>query len=220
MEESVTQEIIKKAIRTVSEMSPIGTDGKWLEDITVEAGPYIKEWDIERCYRWSEWPDREFHFLGTTNKDIGIDVVGIRRSDGEPIAKHETDKFASASSSSFWAERWLVTNGDNPLSSNARQANSMADSPIREVNIAIDLQQQQGSFTDEACPHCLPNPDGEARRQTRSCMQNEAVAQSVTILREHEMSRKRRSPTRRSAGRSFCLAEQARRGFLYESSKS
>ena len=59
--------------------------------------------------------------------------MGIRRSDGEyiaiqcksrqldehgrgdPIAKHETDKFANASSGLFWAERWIVTNGDNPL---------------------------------------------------------------------------------------------------------
>ena len=200
------QEIIENAIRTVTDMSPISTDGQWLEDITVKAAPFIREWDIEQCYRWSEWPERELHFSGTTNKDIGIDAVGIRRSDGEPIAiqcksrqldehgrgdpiaKHETDKFASASSSSFWSERWLVTNGDNRLSKNAQQANSMSDRPIRVVNIAIDLQQQHVGYTDESCPHCQPNPEDETRIRTRSCMQNEAVAQSIKILREHELS--------------------------------
>ncbi len=219
MKESVTQEIIKKLIRIVADKGRLATDGKWLEDVTVEAGPHIKEWDIEQCYLWSEWPDREFYFLGTTNKDIGIDLVGIRRSDGEPIAiqcksrqldehgkgdpiaKHETDKFASASSSSFWAERWLVTNGDNPLSKNAQQANSMSDRPIKMVYIANDLQQQQGIFTHEVCPHCQPNPDGEPRNQTRSCMQDEAITQSIRILRDHELSESGGLPIGQARGR-------------------
>ena len=34
------------------------------------------------------------------------------------------------------------------------------------VNIASDLLQQQATFTDEDCPHCAQNPDGEERRQT------------------------------------------------------
>ncbi len=56
------------------------------------------------------------------------------------------------------------------------------------VNIANDLLQQQAAFIDEECPHCEPNPDGEDRRQTKTCMQNEAIAESVRILREHEQS--------------------------------
>ena len=72
-------------------------------------------------------------FPETTNQDIGIDAVAIRRSDaeriasqcksrqldeqgrGDPIAKHEVHKFVSSSSGPFWAERWVVTNGDNSL---------------------------------------------------------------------------------------------------------
>ena len=73
-------------------------------------------------------PERAYHFPDTTNVDVGIDAVAIRRSDrqhiaiqcksrqldehgkGEPIAKDETIKFASASSNpEFWAERWIVT---------------------------------------------------------------------------------------------------------------
>ena len=207
MKEYNEKEIIEKAIGIVAEMSPKSTDGKWLENLTVEAGSFIKEWDIERCYHWSKWPEREHHFPGTTHLDVGIDAVAIRRSDreliaiqcksrqldqygkGAPIAKHETDKFANASSNHLiWAERWIVTNGDNPLNPISQQVLSMSDRPIKMVNIAIDLQQQRQTFTREECPHCLPNTDGEPRIQSKSCMQDEVVAQSVLILKEHEQT--------------------------------
>ena len=131
MNRTTTQDFIENAIHTVSEASPHGTYGKWLEHLTIEIGPHIKEWDLKECHLWSGWPDRVEHFPETTNQDIGIDVVAIRRSDGghiaiqcksrkldkngrgDPIQKKEIDKFANASSGSFWAERWIVTNGDN-----------------------------------------------------------------------------------------------------------
>ena len=206
MQYSKEQKLIEEAKRIVAEKSPLSTDGRWLEDVTVAAGPHIKEWDIEECYLWSKWPERAYHFPNTTKVDVGIDAVAIRRSDrqhiaiqcksrrldehgkGEPIANDETIKFASASSNpEFWAERWIVTNGDTQLGSKTQQALSMsvADRPVKMINIAIDLQQQLQTFTHEECPHCLPNPDGEPRIQTKSCMQDEVVAQCVRVLKEH-----------------------------------
>ena len=109
------QDVIREAVSTVAEMSPQSTDGQWLEDLTVAVGPYLKEWDVARCHPWAEWPEREQRFPETTNQDVGIDAVAVRRSDGEYIAiqckarkldehgngdaisKEETDKFASAS---------------------------------------------------------------------------------------------------------------------------
>ena len=211
--------IIENAIAIVAEMSPQSTDGTWLEDVTVAVGPYVKEWDVARCYLWSEWPDREIHFPGTTNQDIGIDCVAIRRSDrehvaiqcksrqlnaagqGAPISKGEIDSFASTSAGEFWAERWIVTNGDNPVSGNSQQAMSMTDKPVKMVSIANDLLQQQGAFTYEECPHCEPNPDGEERRQSKSCMQAEAIAESVRILREHEKSESGGLPVGQARGK-------------------
>ena len=64
----------------------------------------------------------------------------------------------------------------------------MTNKPIKMINIANDLLQQQATFTHEACPHCEPNPDAEERRQTRTCMQTEAITKSVHILKEHEQS--------------------------------
>ena len=198
--------IIDDAINIVIEMSPQATDGTWLEDVTVAAGPYIRDWDISQCYLWSDWPERERRFPDASKKDIGIDAVAIRRSDGGLIAiqckshqldsdghgaaitKHEIDSFASASSADFWAERWIVTNGDNPLGTNAMAAVPKKQ-PIKMVNIANSLQQQKDTIdVIEDCPHCAPNPEGEERLRTKSCMQLEAVTESVQKLREHAQS--------------------------------
>ena len=107
---------------------------------------------------------------------------------GDPIPKGEIDKFANPSAADFWAERWLVTNGDNPMGDNATKALLIHPKPIKVINIATDLVQQESAFIHEDCPHCEPHPEGEEVRQTRSCMQEEAIAQSVRILREHERS--------------------------------
>ena len=219
MQEEYSQEIIEEAIEIAAEMNPQGTDGTWLEDLTVQVGSYIKEWDIGRCYLWSEWPERDSHFPGTTKQDVGIDAVAVRRSDGEhiaiqcksrqldelgrgdPIHKTETDKFASTSSGPFWAERWIVTNGNNPLSDNTLHAVLMSGKPLKLVNISSDLVQQRASYTYEECLHCLPNPDGEPRTQTKSCMQDEAVAQSIRILKEHEQSKSGGLPAGQARGK-------------------
>ena len=199
------QDVISKAISIVAEMSPQSTGGKWLEDLTASVGSHIQEWNVGECYPWAVWPDREQYFPNTTKQDVGIDAVAIR-SDGEHIAiqckarqldeqghggsisKDELDKFISSSADPFWAERWLVTNGDNPMSPNVTRTPGLKDKPIKVVNIATDLRQQQAAFTYEECPHCELNLNGEERRQTKTCMQNEAVAESVRILREHEQS--------------------------------
>ena len=198
---------ITEAISVVKEMNPQQTDGKWLEELTVEVGPEIKEWDIARCYHWRDWPERRSRYSNSTAGDVGIDVVG-ERSNGELIAiqcksrklnangqgnsisKGEIDKFISTTSAPFWTERWIVTNGETPLSENIYSAIPQGQAPIKAFNITIDLLQQQSASigeTEEA-PDCKSNLDGEERRQTKTCMQAEAISQSVQILREHEQS--------------------------------
>ncbi len=200
------KDVIEDAIRMIAEANPQQTGGRWLEDLTAQVAPYVKEWDITECWVWAEWPEREVRFPGTTNQDVGIDLVAVRRSDGKhiaiqcksrqldehgyggPIHKDEFDSFASASSNDFWAERWIVTNGDNPPGNNVKQTLALTNKPVKMVNIAGDLSQQQNAFADEECPHCQPNPEGEDRKRTKTCMQNEAVSESVRILREHAQS--------------------------------
>ena len=214
-----TQSVISEALGIVTEMNPQATDGTWLEDLTVQVGVYIREWDIAECYPWAEWPERTEHFPRSTKQDVGIDAVAVRRGDeqyvaiqckarqldehgnGAVIEKGETDKFASASADEFWAERWIVTNGNNPLSNNAQQVLSMTSKPIKLVDITSDLLQQQQVITDEECQHCEPNPNSEEGRQSKSCMQAEAIAESVRILREHERSGSGGLPTGQARGK-------------------
>ena len=211
--------IISEALDWANEMNPQDTDGTWLEDLTVQVGPYIKEWDIDRCYPWSEWPERVDHYPNSTKQDVGIDAVATRSGDGEyvaiqcksrqlntdgqgdPIRKTEIDKFANTSSGSFWAERWVVTNGDNPLSDNIVQAVSADEKPIKLVNLTNDLRQAQTAPLEEECPHCALNPEGEQRRRTKSCMQAEAIAESIRILKEHEQSKSGGSPVGQARGK-------------------
>ena len=220
MQTSERQDTIETAIEKVAEMNPQETDGIWLEVVTVESAPYIKEWDIGECWHWDEWPDREVHFEHTTRLDIGIDAVAVRRSDGEHIAiqcksrklddegsgssinSGEIARFAAASASDFWSERWVVTNGDNPIASGAEQSASMHEKPLKLVNITNDLHQQwQANVQDEECEHCQPNADGDERTQTKSCMQSEAVANSVRILKEQEHSKSGGLPVGEARGR-------------------
>ena len=211
------QATIEKAIAILAEANPQQTGGKWLENLTVDVGPFIRDWNIAQCWHWVEWPEREEKQSQSTGQDTGIDVVAVNR-DGEYVAiqcksrqldengrgdsidKPDIDSFASASSDDFWSERWIVTNGDNPLGRNAMSAVPKSR-PIKVINIANDLVQQQGAFTDDNCPHCEHNPDGEERRQSKSCMQAEAIANSVRILREHEQSESGGLPTGQARGK-------------------
>ena len=200
-----SQKIIEDAISEIVETSSQSTDGRWLEVLTAQVAAHIKEWDVSEAYRWSDWPERQIHFSGTTTLDVGIDVVAIRRSDGEHIAiqcksrqldehgrgadisARETDRFITTSTDEFWAERWLVTSGDNRLSSPSRQVlSTQPNKLLKEVNIHKDLLEERGGMlSDEDCPHCCPHADDETSCQTKTCMQNEAVAESVRILQEH-----------------------------------
>ena len=206
MQITTVMDAIAQAIEIVAEMSPQSTDGSWLEDLTGSMAPHIREWDIAECWSWAEWPDREEHYPGITKKDIGIDYVALRRSDrkhiaiqcksrqldehghGDDIPKGEIDSFANASAGERWAERWIVTNGDNPLGGNAPQIAELHGKPIKVINIANDLLQQQAAYTQEESQHNGPNPDGEESWQSKTSMQNEAVAKSVQLLREHVQS--------------------------------
>lgn len=200
------RKIIEEAVDIANHMAPLETDGEWLECMVEEAGELIREWDIEECYRWDNWPERENYFPGTTKSDIGIDAVAVRRSDGEHIAiqcksrqldefnngasiyKTELSKFTAPSEQPFWAERWVVTNGNCSFSKTAEQMLSMLSKPTKLVNIVSDLYQQLSFTYEEECPHCQPSPEGEERQQTKSCMQSEAITESVRILKEHVQS--------------------------------
>ena len=202
MSETTTHDVIAQALETLEEAKSEPTSGKWLERLTAQIGPYMKEWDISHCWRWAEWPDRERLLPETTSQDNGIDAVAINRSNGAHIAiqcksrqldenghgndidRPEITSFISESENELYTERWLITNGDNRLNDRAERTNSQLSKKIKVINLHADLTAQaQGSSRDEECPHCQPNPDGEWRKQSKTCMQNDAVSSIVSKLR-------------------------------------
>ena len=190
--------VIDEAIGIINEMSQEATNGKWLESLVRDVAPHLREWDIAQCYTWADWPKRKTYFPNRNAQDTGIDLVAIRLSDGKPIAiqckarqikpgakgspisKMELDKFiGAAASETVWAERWLVINGDCPVSPNTNQ-----EGQVKVVNLHADLADQRDAapvLDNTPCPHC----DDPSLLQTRQCMQDEAVRESVRILREH-----------------------------------
>ncbi len=199
------QDIIGKAIEKVAEMSPQQTDGKWLEELTAEVAPLIREWDINQAWTWRNWPSRSDYYRNEA--DIGIDVVAVRNSDnallaiqckaqqlnetrrGKPIPKTQTDSFIGTSARSIWRERWIITNGDFAPTKNAIDAASEEGKPLKFFNLELELlnAQKPESLTDDPCSHCKEGPPDHTI-QCRQCMQNEAVENCVRILRQHEQS--------------------------------
>lgn len=180
---------IEAAIKKLEKKNPPETGGEWLELMAVEVAPHIKEWDIKEAHRWTDWEERREHFPQTTKVDVGIDVVAVRNDGehiaiqcksrqldenqtGEPLTSEEIAKFVSASRGNFWRERWIVTNGINPLASGAMQADSMSEHRIKSLSITAALYKQQQAAAQQ--------------EQTKAGMQKEAVAKSVAALQKNK----------------------------------
>ena len=202
MIETTVHDVIAQGLETLEEAKSESTGGKWLERLTAQTAPHIKEWDISHCWTWAEWPDRERLLPDTTNQDNGIDAVAVNRSTGAYIAiqcksrqldengrgkdieRPEITSFISESENELYDQRWLITNGDSRLNDRAERTNSQLNKKIKLFNLHADLTAQaRGSIKDEECPHCQLNPEGEWRRQSKTCMQNDAVSTAVSRLR-------------------------------------
>lgn len=178
--------ILKTALATFDRENPIdqelpqstsGTKGKWLEHTTTAVAPFIKDWDIAQAWQWDAWPERQTYFPQLlTAQDPGIDVVAVtndgdyiaiqckaRKLDnsgrGGSIGSAELNKFIANATNQLWSERWLATNGDNPISKNSLMQTKYSDPnrPIKEVNVHADVLKQLADDTanaPEPCPHC------------------------------------------------------------------
>ena len=109
---------------------------------------------------------------------------------GAPVSKSEIDSFIAESSSAghSFAELWLVVNGAVDVNSNAQRV--MEGNNVAHINIYADIKEQYDSARTgllDDCPHCEPDAGADAK-QTRDCMQREAVRVSVDALRAHAQS--------------------------------
>jgi predicted helicase len=208
--------VIEDALETFDEYAQQETDGTWLEDLTVRVAALLRDWNVDHCWRWEDWPDRaEVMPEGTPDRDVGIDLVARRRDDGgwiaiqaksrklnewgegAPVASGELNKFlAAAANTAVWRERWMVVNGAVPLGGYSPGKAQMSGAPVKVQNVAQACADQRAALTagrdTDVCPHCDAGPggtltaDGSPPPQTRSCMQREAVATATELLRTNE----------------------------------
>ena len=196
-----TQLTIVEALAELERYRQQRTDGRWLEQLTVRCAPLIAEWDIATCWVWDEWPDSEWakHSDEPKPRDIGIDAVGRRRSDGKYVAiqcksrklddagrgsditKAEADSFLALSGWLVWEERWVVVNGGDVRLSPQAEAAADRTKPLKLINLESELRRHRQSDVEtqpETCPHC----DDPTALQTRDCMQREAVEAAIVGL--------------------------------------
>lgn len=80
---SEADSILDEALATLEEHSQQDTDGVWLERLTVDVAPHVRDWNVDGCWRWEDWPDRnEVMPEGTPETDVGIDLVARGRVSG------------------------------------------------------------------------------------------------------------------------------------------
>ena len=75
MQNEKVTDVIETAIEKTAEMNPQETDGEWLEVVTVESGPLIKEWDLSACWHW-------FEQCQDSNLESGYEKVGLYEEPG------------------------------------------------------------------------------------------------------------------------------------------
>ncbi len=226
-----TSSLLDAALAKLEENAQQHTDGRWLEDLTVDVAPNILDWNVEFCWRWEDWPDRdEVMPEGTPATDVGIDLVARRRDDsrwiaiqvkarrlnhlseGERVTSDEMNKFlAAAANAEVWAERWMVVNGAVQLGGHSPGKVKMSGAAVKVVNVAQAVESQRAVLAagseDDLCPHCETGSGAAAMYgedpvvQTRSCMQGEAVETAVARLRAHEMAGDEGIPRGEARGR-------------------
>ena len=211
----VERDVLDDAIVELEANACEQTDGVWLEDLVQSVAPHLREWNVDGCWRWQHWPERdEVMPEGTPAVDVGIDLVARRRDgawiaiqvksreldehgEGLRVTSDELNKFlAAASNAAVWAERWMVVNGAVSLGGHSPAKVSMSGEPVKVVNVAQAVASQRAALVtsvEEQCPHCDPvagghTDDEEPPIQTRSCMQREAVETAVARLRANEQA--------------------------------
>ena len=166
-------------LKFLDEHSESAGDGRWFENLTVQVGPEIRDWDLKGCWHWEEWPERSAVLPGSRADDDGIDAVGQRR-DGAWVAiqckakgrdehgkrysltREDIDKFIVASNKQVWAERWIVTNGQE--SATVEQLTGpLQDAGIKVVDIHRALRNE------------LEGRKSTSAEDPRTRMQSEAV---------------------------------------------
>ena len=160
--------------------------GRWFEQLFMRVALQQPEFEIDKIWRWPDWPERE-ELTGLDGRDIGIDLVA-RRISGEWVAiqckcyderhtlgKGEIDKFLGGSQQPIFRLRWIVATCK--WGPNAERAIQNAHPQITQIDFRehLDLQVEE---QDAKRPVQEPWP-----------LQLEAIEDTVAGLANHDRGR-------------------------------
>ena len=160
--------------------------GRWFEQLFMRVALQQPEFEIDKIWRWPDWPERE-ELTGLDGRDIGIDLVA-RRISGEWVAiqckcyderhtlgKGEIDKFLGGSQQLIFRLRWIVATCK--WGPNAERAILNAHPQITQIDFRehLDLQVEE---QDAKPPVQEPWP-----------LQLEAIEDTVAGFANHDRGR-------------------------------
>ena len=85
-------ERIDAALATPEENAHRETLGRCLEDLIADVAPHTRDWNVDGCWRWDDWPYGTRVLPHNPPEDHGIDLVARRRDDGAWIAIQSKDR--------------------------------------------------------------------------------------------------------------------------------
>ena len=157
-------------------------DGTLFEDAVLRHAQAIPSWEIAKCWRYLEWPDRTTVGVPLPPQDAGIDLVAVKhggsriaiqckaRSGGGSVTTKQIQQFAGAAPASVFAERWMVAEAH-------RSAATEAAAAVAAVTF-VDFEAALADALEDAREQAATEPD------PRTAMQQEAVAACVQALRD------------------------------------
>ena len=138
-------------------------------------------WEIAKCWRYLEWPERTTVGVPLPSQDTGIDLVAVkhdgsrvaiqckaRSGDGSVTTRH-VQQFAGAAPATVFAERWMVAD--------ARRSAATEDAAAVASVTLVDFEAALADALEDVRERAATEPD------PRTAMQQEAVAACVQALR-------------------------------------
>ncbi len=172
--------------RIRSESRDEAEKGRWFELLFMQVARQQPEYEIDKIWRWPDWPQREA-LTGFDGRDIGIDLVARRRSgewvaiqckcydEGRRLGKGEIDKFLGGSQQPVFSLRWIVATCR--WGRNAEWAIRNAHPQVRQ----IDFRELLGIQVEEE--------DAKRPVQKPWPLQAEAIEDVVAGMANHDRGR-------------------------------
>lgn len=157
-------------------------EGSRFEEAVLQHAADIPSWEIAKCWRYVDWPERTSVSLPMPSHDVGIDLVAAkhdgsrvaiqckaRTGDGSVTIK-EVQQFAGAAPAALFAERWFVAE--------ARRSNATDDAAAVSDVTFMDFEAALADTLADARERQRTEPD------PRTAMQQRAVAACVKTLQD------------------------------------